>query len=39
MIQELTNSVKTGVDTSNQLLKQNRLSSVKFYRTYFVFED
>ena len=30
MIQELSDSVKIGIDTPNYVLKQNRLSSVKF---------
>lgn len=39
MIQRLYDSMKTGKDTLNHLLNQNRLSSVKFYKTCFVFED
>lgn len=39
MIQRLYFSMKTAIDTPNHLLNQNRLSSVKFYKTCFVFED
>lgn len=39
MMQGLYYSTKTAIDTLNHLLNQNRLSSVKFYKTCFVFED